>query len=128
MSENKISRREKILGFILANIESENFKILTNSFGQRYLFLKETNKEETEEFKNLKILFDSLHVFPIFDAEKGVVFKMEEKENKESNNKRDFFNRRKLREQKEEKKGEIRLINDIFFDIREELKELSKIL
>lgn len=121
MSENKISRREKILGFILANIESENFKILTNSFGQRYLFLKETNKEKTEEFKNLKILFDSLHVFPIFDAEKGVVFEMEENKNKESNNKREFFNKRKP---KEEEKGEIRLINDIFFDIRKELNKI----
>ena len=116
MNNNKENRREKIIGFILANIENENFKLLTNAFGQRYLFLKETKKEDTKEFEDLKILFDSLHVSPIFDAEKGVVFKMEDE-------KKEFFNKRKI---KKCENGEIKLINDIYFDIREELSKYFK--
>lgn len=114
----KCNKNENVVGFTIANIEAGNFSLLANSFGQRYLFLKETNKEEESEFKNLKMLFDSIGIIPIFDEEKGVRFRKIAEEKKEEPKSQVFFSKRNT-----PNKGEKKLLNDIFWDMENEINK-----
>lgn len=69
-----------LIGFVNALIAKGKEEVLLNSFGQRYVTLQEMELTDSEEFKQLDLLFKSLEISPDFDDYNGIRFFKESSE------------------------------------------------
>ena len=63
-----------LVGFVNTLIAEGKEEVLLNSFGQRYATLQEMELTDSEEFKQLDLLFKSLEISPDFDDDNGIRF------------------------------------------------------